>query len=104
MSYQSPQVVDQKKEDFRKYLEKNGIIDSLTKILVSLYEEPEKPENPIDFIKLFLSGPSDVDVDVLKSENDTLKAENNELKAKVDDLMKKVKELGGTVDISPQTR
>lgn len=25
------QAVDQKKEDFRKYLERNGIIDALTK-------------------------------------------------------------------------
>jgi hypothetical protein len=42
------QAVDQKKEDFRKYLEKNGIIDALTKVLVGLYEEPEKPENPVE--------------------------------------------------------
>ncbi|KAJ3069245.1 hypothetical protein HK102_006967, partial [Quaeritorhiza haematococci] len=39
--------VDQKKEDFRRYLEKNGIIDALTKVLVGLYEETEKPDNPI---------------------------------------------------------
>ena len=25
------QAVDQKKEDFRKYLEKNGVVDALTK-------------------------------------------------------------------------
>ena len=46
--------MDQKKDDFRKYLERNGIIDSLTKgtlinaVLVGLYEEPEKPESPIE--------------------------------------------------------
>ena len=29
------QAVDQKKEDFRRYLERNGIIDSLTKGIVN---------------------------------------------------------------------
>ncbi|KAG5461134.1 MAG: hypothetical protein BJ554DRAFT_6720, partial [Olpidium bornovanus] len=68
-----PQEVDQKKEDFRKYLEKNGIIDALTKVLVGLYEEPEKPESPVDYIKQFLGGPSEVDVEALRNENAELK-------------------------------
>ena len=69
-SYQTP---DTKKEEFRKYLEKSGVIDALTKgrhqtaptskqlphpkwtmmlittlVLVGLYEEQEKPENPLE--------------------------------------------------------
>ncbi|KAJ3292994.1 hypothetical protein HK104_004839 [Borealophlyctis nickersoniae] len=83
MSYQA---VDQKKEDFRKYLEKNGIIDALTKVLVGLYEEPEKPEAPIDFIKQFLGGPSDVDVEALRHENEELKRKVDELQQKLDEL------------------
>ncbi|KAI9355341.1 hypothetical protein DFJ73DRAFT_775439 [Zopfochytrium polystomum] len=79
-------AVDQKKEDFRKYLEKNGIIDALTKVLVGLYEEPEKPENPVDFIKQFLGGPSDVDVEALKNENEELRRRVDELQAKLDAL------------------
>ncbi|KAJ1562449.1 hypothetical protein HK405_012034 [Cladochytrium tenue] len=79
-------AVDQKKEDFRKYLEKNGIIDALTKVLVGLYEEPEKPENPVDFIKQFLGGPSDVDVDALKRENEDLRRRVDELQAQVEQL------------------
>lgn len=42
------QTADQKKEDFRKYLEKSGVIDQLTRVLVGLYEEPEKPSNAIE--------------------------------------------------------
>ncbi|KAJ3050741.1 hypothetical protein HK097_008263 [Rhizophlyctis rosea] len=83
MSYQA---VDQKKEDFRKYLEKNGIIDALTKVLVGLYEEPEKPEAPVDYIKQFLGGPSGVDVEALRQENEELKKRVEELQAKVDEL------------------
>ena len=37
-----------KKEEFRKYLERSGVIDVLTKVLVGLYEEPEKPNNAIE--------------------------------------------------------
>lgn len=32
--------VESKKEEFKKYLEKTGAVDQLTKILVQLYEEP----------------------------------------------------------------
>ncbi|KAF5295970.1 hypothetical protein FQA39_LY12742 [Lamprigera yunnana] len=39
-----------KREEFRKYLEKTGVIDALTKVLVSLYEEVEKPENAVEYI------------------------------------------------------
>lgn len=83
MSYQA---VDQKKEDFRKYLEKNGIIDALTKVLVGLYEEPEKPESPVDFIKQFLGGPGDLDVEALKAENEELKRRVEELEQKINEL------------------
>jgi hypothetical protein len=46
---------DSKREEFRKYLEKAGVLDVLTKTLVCLYEEPEKPNNAIDFLKKNLS-------------------------------------------------
>ena len=75
-----------KKEEFRKYLERAGVIDQLTRVLVGLYEEPEKPSNAIDFIKGCLGAPSDTDVEKLKAEND-------ELKDKVRDLERKVEEL-----------
>jgi len=42
---QSP---EKKKEEFRQYLERSGVIDVLTKVLVRLYEEPEKPANAIE--------------------------------------------------------
>ncbi|CAH1988244.1 unnamed protein product [Acanthoscelides obtectus] len=38
-----------KREEFRKYLEKNGIMDALTKVLVNLYEEPDKPEDALQY-------------------------------------------------------
>ena len=39
---------DSKKEEFRKYLERAGVIDALTRVLVGLYDEPEKPTNALE--------------------------------------------------------
>ncbi len=32
----------------RKYLDSAGVIDALTKVLVSLYEEPDKPKDAVE--------------------------------------------------------
>merc|ERR1712170_208459 len=83
---------DSKREEFRKYLEKSGVLDSLTKVLVGLYEEPEKPNNALDFLKQHLGagGPESADTEALKlevtelkQENERLMEENNELKQKL---------------------
>ena len=42
---------DSKREEFRKYLEKTGVLDALTKTFVTLYEENEKPGDVLDFVK-----------------------------------------------------
>ncbi|KAL0211283.1 hypothetical protein P9112_009581 [Eukaryota sp. TZLM1-RC] len=75
---------DAKKEEFRKYLEKCGIIDTLTKALVALYEETDRPVNGLEYLRQYLeasSGPSDSsDVDALRTENEDLKRQNDELR------------------------
>jgi len=42
------QNTDSKKVEFKNYLEKTGVIDQLTRVLVGLYEEAEKPQNAIE--------------------------------------------------------
>ncbi|CAD8105308.1 unnamed protein product [Paramecium sonneborni] len=84
------QTTDSKKEEFRKYLEKAGVIDQLTRVLVGLYEEPEKPNNAIDYVKKYLGSPVDIDVDKLKLEYEKLKDENIKLKREIADLKKEL--------------
>lgn len=83
---------DSKREEFRKYLEKSGVLDALTKVLVGLYEEPEKPNDALDFLRHHIgaSGPENADVEALKLEvtelrqkNESLTEENSELKQKL---------------------
>ncbi len=75
----SAQTTEQKKEEFRKYLERAGVIDQLTKVLVGLYEDPDKSGNAIEKIKKDLGAPSDTDVEALKSENESLRHGNADL-------------------------
>lgn len=59
-------------------------------MLVELYEENNKPENAIDFIKKYLGSPSDVDVDSLKIQHTQLKEENDRLKNRLNNLRKEL--------------
>jgi cell shape-determining protein MreC len=83
MAYQS---INARKEEFRKYLEKNGVVDSITKTLVALYEEPERPQNPLEYIKQFLSGPSNNDTETLRQENEQLKLRIKELEERLNKI------------------
>merc|ERR1711962_151610 len=84
-------AADSKREEFRKYLEKAGVLDAMTKVLVGLYEEPEKPNNALDFLRQHLGAtPDTADVEALKLEVTELRNkveqltdENADLRAKV---------------------
>ena len=91
-------TIEAKKDEFRAYLEKTGVVDQLTKVLVSLYEENDKPSNPLDFIKRNMSAPEEVDEDNLKNEYLKLKDENDKLRQRVTDLQKQIENLKGDED------
>jgi len=80
--------IESKKEDFRKYLEQGGVIDALTKSLVGLYEESEKPTDALAFIQQFMTGggAGSADMEALKSENDELKKQVEALTAELAQL------------------
>lgn len=75
----APQTPDIKKEEFRKYLEKAGVVDALTRVLVGLYEEPERPASAVDYVKRYMGAASGVDVEALRAENERLRAEVSSL-------------------------
>jgi hypothetical protein len=54
-------------------LEKSGVIDNLTRALVGLYEEQDKPNNSVDFLKKNLGSPVEIDTVKLKKELDVVK-------------------------------
>ncbi|XP_075897493.1 c-Myc-binding protein-like isoform X2 [Nelusetta ayraudi] len=83
---------DSKREQFRRYLEKAGVVDSLTKVLVDLYEKQEKPDNPLEFVKDNLgtsslsqgsSYPLQQEVIDLRQKCASLEEENKQLRTKL---------------------
>ena len=83
-------TIESKKDEFWAYLEKTGVIDQLTKILVSLYEENDRPSNALEFIKRNLSSPDEIDEDNLKREYLKEKDDNVNLKQKLTELQKQI--------------
>jgi hypothetical protein len=77
-----------KKEEFRRYLEKTGVLDALTKVLVGLYEEPDRPSNSLEYMKRYLGAPVAVDVEGLKRENEELKSKVNLLQKQLHEQTK----------------
>ncbi|MED6268656.1 hypothetical protein ILYODFUR_015384 [Ilyodon furcidens] len=83
---------ESKREQFRRYLEKSGVLDTLTSVLVALHEEPEKPDNALDYIKVRLGEgcPEPADAEALRTELadlqqkfNLLMEENKELRNKL---------------------
>ena len=62
------------------------MIDALTKVLVGLYEEPERPPNAVDYIKRYIGAPQNVDVDSLKRENEQLRAQMDKLSKQMEEF------------------
>lgn len=71
---------ESKREEFRRYLEKTGVMDGLTKALVNLYEEAEKPADALQYIQDKLA---------IQMGNETLSA----LKAQIAELNEKIVQL-----------
>ncbi|KAF7989791.1 hypothetical protein HCN44_008465 [Aphidius gifuensis] len=74
-----------KREEFRRYLERAGVLDALTKVLVMLYEETEKPDDALEYIRKRIGGITEetVEVDELKKKLDESEAMNRELRKKL---------------------
>ncbi|XP_058183360.1 uncharacterized protein LOC131301205 [Rhododendron vialii] len=88
-----------KKEGFRKYLESSGVLDALTKGLVALYDQNDKPSSAIEFIQQKLGGPT-------LSEYEKLQAAMSDLQIRYDDLrvahQEKCRELDELKKINPE--
>jgi hypothetical protein len=62
----------------------------LTKVLVALYEEPDRPKNAIEYIKKHLGGTSSAssnhDLEILKQENEDLKEQIGQMRLEMEKL------------------
>ncbi|XVF31048.1 hypothetical protein REPUB_Repub16aG0111900 [Reevesia pubescens] len=92
-----------KKEAFRKYLESSGVLDALTKVLVALYEQNEKPSSALEFVQQKLGGPTASEYEKLEAELSDMQKKYNELLSKHEDTCKELEELKN-LHSSPPTK
>ncbi|XP_047328285.1 c-Myc-binding protein homolog [Impatiens glandulifera] len=93
-----------KKEGFRKYLESSGAIDALTKVLVSLYEQNDKPSSAIEFIQQKLGGPTVSDYEKIQAEMSDLQIRYNELLSAHQEKCRELEELRKSLIIASYER
>ncbi|ERL84676.1 c-Myc-binding protein homolog [Dendroctonus ponderosae] len=79
-----------KREEFRKYLEKNGVMDALTRVLVNLYEEVDKPEDALEYIRDKLAVIAGLET-------------NKQLQTKLNDAEDRIKELEAALQTEEKT-
>ncbi|KAF2352151.1 hypothetical protein FHG87_017094 [Trinorchestia longiramus] len=87
-TYYRLQVMDSDREKFRSYVQKSGIMSTLTGILVKLYEQPQKPDDPLGFIRKELEK-SSFDAETIKTLEEKvarLEAEKQELEEQLKSL------------------
>ena len=77
--------MEQKRDAFRNYLKQAGAIDTLTKALIKLYEEPKKPEDAVEYIrkKMCETCPDDDQFQVLQVDLDRANSKIIELEKEI---------------------
>ncbi|XP_037027531.1 c-Myc-binding protein homolog [Bradysia coprophila] len=87
--------IDNKRDQFRKYLEASGVIEVLSKSITKLMESPEKPESPVDFIRenMGLTQKELNQIEFLKEEVEIYKKQVNDLKLEIAGLKQERQEV-----------
>ncbi|XP_040571002.1 uncharacterized protein [Lepeophtheirus salmonis] len=102
MSAKSGNPIDAKREEFRKYLEREGILQSLTSVLVSLYEEPEKPKDGLIYLKNNFARGTNTSQN--EEELEKLKERNASLLEKIEELEKQNADLEKELETMKQMK
>lgn len=82
-----PQI-ESKRVQYRKYLERAGVIDALSKALIKLYEEQNKPEDAIRFVRKFMceSCPDDAQYDIMKNDLEEARSKLSKMEQELERL------------------
>lgn len=77
---------DPRVQQFRKHLEDTGLMETLTKMLMELYESNFKPENSFDYCRDFFSRIDGIDIKDVLAERDQLQERLRELNQQIEDI------------------
>lgn len=96
MSKQENELLNGKREDFKKYLNRLGVIEALTKVLIDLYEMEERPTDPLDYIRTHMTETINEreELKILQIQHDNMVAQIREMEEENMKIAKTLKELG----------
>ncbi|XP_055903221.1 arginine kinase [Eupeodes corollae] len=85
--------LEAKRTQFRKYLERSGVVDALSKSLIKLYEEQNKPDDAIRYVRKYMceTCPDDAMYEALKAEVEEANRTINRLEQELETVKSKVK-------------
>lgn len=86
--------MDKKRDLFKRYLEEKSVMDSLSKLVVSVYERQDWPTDPLTYIRDFFAvDTGGIDVAAMRQENVILAGRLTEISGATATLEKKIAEL-----------
>lgn len=93
---------EKKRDEFRSYLECAGVIDSLSKALIKLYEQSDKPEDAVKFLrdKMCEECPTDEQFEDLKSKYDAAMERIKKLQREVNSLKGNLKKTSSETELA----
>ena len=86
------QVSDGKRDEFTNYLENNGLVENLCDVLISLYEEPDQPKFPTEYIKANLKSSNAGENEIL-AQNNKIREENRKLSQRIIELERSIERI-----------
>lgn len=75
---------DLKRAEFRRYLQRTGVADAITKAFVALYEQAEKPTNALEFLSQYIGCEGKDKIAALQAQIDDLRKENADLRRQLE--------------------
>mmetsp|Transcript_11687 Transcript_11687/g.19502 ORF Transcript_11687/g.19502 Transcript_11687/m.19502 type:complete len:96 (+) Transcript_11687:67-354(+) len=89
-------MTDPTKQEFQDYLERSGVIDTLTQALVDLYEDPSaRNSDGVHALKnkLKIVGEQTNELELLRKENAVLKKDLTKYRSQIQELNAKIEKL-----------
>lgn len=87
--------VNNKREDFKKYLNDLGVIEALTNVLANLYKSETRPTDPLDYIRTHMTETikEKEELKMLKENYNSMISQIQEIEEENMQLAKTIKEL-----------
>lgn len=94
--------LEKKRNEFRKYLEQTGAIDNLTKSLIKLYEQQNKPSDAVKFLRKNMceSCPDDEEFEILQADLERANKKICDLERELSWLKGSIKRSASEVDLA----